>query len=92
MKNFNNLADAMSHYKKQNRKEIKRRSAQYKQAKKMSVLREAQVLYQSLYDATKKQLKEAENHDKKILIEELNVIDIQLGIVECQIMLFTNDK
>lgn len=90
MKNFNNLADAMRQFKKDNRKQIKRRSAQYKQAKKMSVLREAKTLYQNLYDCTKIQLCIAEDHDKMILNEELNNIDIQLGIVECLIML--NDK
>lgn len=86
-KTFDNLADAMSHYKKDNRKVLKRRSAAYKQAKKISILREAQVLYQSLYDSTKAQLKEAEDHDKQILLEELKNIDIQLGIVECHIAL-----
>lgn len=86
-KTFDNLADAMSHYKKQNRKVLERRSTEYRQAQKISILKEAKALYQSLYDCAKAELQNAEQHDKQILLEELQNIDIQLGIVECEIML-----
>ena len=88
MKNFNNLADAMRQFKKDNRKQLKKMSAEYRQSKKINILKEAKTLYQSLYDCAKAELKDAEDHDKQILLEELQNIDIQLGIVECQIMLF----